>query len=163
MKKANIHILTTFLLYAFIISGCIRESDLDSMPPAKFDLKFSALPRSWDEAIPLGNGMLGALVWEKDGKLRFSLDRADLWDLRPMENLDKPEWRFSWVKDQWERDTYSNVQQMFDAPYDRNAAPSKIPGCAVEFNISSFGEIESVDLDLATSLCKIKWKNGIQL
>ena len=35
--------------------------------------------------------MLGALIWQKDDNLRFSVDRTDLWDLRPMKNLDKPE------------------------------------------------------------------------
>lgn len=47
------------------------------------DLQFTTLAKQWDEAVPLGNGMLGALVWQKADHLRFSLDRADLWDLRP--------------------------------------------------------------------------------
>ena len=36
---------------------------------------------SWDEALPLGNGKLGCLIYGK-GPLRFALDRVDLWDLR---------------------------------------------------------------------------------
>jgi hypothetical protein len=44
------------------------------------DLKFNTLAQKWDEAIPLGNGMIGALIWQKEDNLRFSLDRADLWD-----------------------------------------------------------------------------------
>jgi hypothetical protein len=55
------------------------------------DLHFDSLAKSWDEAIPLGNGMLGALIWEKDHKLRMSLDRADLWDMRPMNGLHRKE------------------------------------------------------------------------
>ncbi len=141
-------------------SSCQKE---ERPQISKYDLKFSKLANSWDEAIPLGNGMLGALVWEKDNKLRFSLDRADLWDLRPMENLDKPEWKFSWVKEQWEKNTYEKVQQMFDAPYDRNPAPSKIPGAALEFELASFGEVESVELHLAEALCEVKWANGVTL
>ena len=133
------------------------------MPGPGSDLIFPQLASTWDEAIPLGNGMLGALVWEKDNRLRFSLDRADLWDLRPMENLDKPEWKYSWVKEQWEKDNYSLVQNMFDAPYDRNPAPSKIPGGALEFDISAFGEVQSVELKLENALCIIKWKSGITL
>lgn len=41
-------------------------------------LKFDALPTLWDEAIPLGNGIIGNLIWEKEGRLRIALDRADL-------------------------------------------------------------------------------------
>ena len=29
------------------------------------NLLFDSLPKRWDEAIPLGNGMLGALIWQK--------------------------------------------------------------------------------------------------
>jgi len=153
-----------YLLIILTVISCNSEKNRNKlMPPPEANLRFTELAKTWDEAIPLGNGMLGALIWQKDNTLRFSLDRADLWDLRPMENLDKPEWKFAWVKEQREKDTYANVQQMFDAPYDRNPAPSKIPGCAIEFNIFPFGEIESVKLDLTIALCEVRWKNGILL
>lgn len=147
-----------------ILASCGRgEKKSHILPGSGSDLKFTALATRWDKAIPLGNGMLGALIWEKNGRLRFSLDRADLWDLRPMENLDKPEWKYSWVKEQWQKNNYSVVQNMFDAPYDRNAAPSKIPGGALEFELSSMGEIQSVELKIENALCIVKWKNGAVL
>jgi len=157
----RINILFLGLLMLVSCEG-IREKDANP-PFPESDLRFTELAKSWDEGIPLGNGIMGALVWGKDNRLRISLDRADLWDLRPMENLDKPEWKYSWVKEQWEKDTYQKVQQMFDVPYDFNPAPSKIPGGAMEFDISSLGEIESVELRLKNALCEIKWKNGASL
>ena len=54
---------------------------------SKSDLIFSSLAQSWDEAIPLGNATIGALIWKKDSTLHFSLDRTDLWDLRPTDSL----------------------------------------------------------------------------
>ena len=30
------------------------------------DLVFDSLAKSWDEAIPLGNGVVGSLVWQKN-------------------------------------------------------------------------------------------------
>lgn len=127
------------------------------------DLHFDNLSEVWDEAIPLGNGMVGSLIWKKEGKLRFSLDRADLWDLRPMENLKKPEWKYSWVYDQWKNNDYKPVQELFDVPYDRSPAPSKIPGAAIEFDISTLGEIVSVHLFIKDAVCEVKWKNGVRL
>ena len=44
------------------------------------DLIQTKLAQSWDEAIPLGNGFIGALVWENKGRLRLSLDNVNLWD-----------------------------------------------------------------------------------
>ncbi len=153
-----------FAICILILASCSqREMRSHLLPGSGSDLKFTVLAKTWDEAIPLGNGMLGALIWGKDGKLRFSLDRADLWDLRPMENLDKAELKFSWVREQWQKDNYKEVQTMFDAPYDRNPAPSKIPGGAMEFNISSLGEIQSVDLKIENALCVIRWKSGAVL
>src|ERR1700721_513040 len=71
------------------------------------DLHFDTLATRWDEAIPLGNGMLGTLVWQKGDKLRFSLDRADLWDLRPMKGLHRKEFSYQWVIEQVMKKDYT--------------------------------------------------------
>lgn len=150
-------------LIIFIVSYSLLGQTPIKLQESPHDLHFEKLANTWDEAIPLGNGMIGALIWEKEGKLRFSLDRADLWDLRPMENLKTPEWKYSWVHEQWKNDTYKEVQERFDVPYDKSPAPSKIPGAALEFDISSFGEVASVHLYLKNAICEIKWTNGIRL
>lgn len=127
------------------------------------DLAFACLATSWDEAIPLGNGMLGALVWQKGDRLRFSLDRADLWDLRPMENFGKREFSFKWVQQRVKNNDYKVVQEMFDVPYGQSPAPSKIPGAALEFETKILGEIAQVKLVLPSALCEMKWQNGATL
>ncbi len=127
------------------------------------DLQFQQLASRWDEAVPLGNAMLGALVWQNGENLRLSLDRADLWDLRPMQNLNKPEWKYNWVYEQWKNDNYQAVQEAFDIPYDRNPAPSKIPAAALEFNIKLLGDIDSVKLSILDATCEVKWNSGARL
>ena len=77
-----------------LLMACGHNNPFSKLERSPNDLHFTQLSSVWDEAIPLGNGMIGALIWEHKGKLRFSLDRADLWDLCPMENLNTPEWRF---------------------------------------------------------------------
>lgn len=81
MKPYRIIILSAALLLVVMLS-CRKETVKD-VTAANY-LKFNKLASTWDEAIPFGNGMLGALVWQKENNLRISLDRADLWDLRPM-------------------------------------------------------------------------------
>ena len=134
-----------------------------AQPKACHNLKFFNLASSWDEAVPLGNGMLGALVWQKGDNLRFSVDRADLWDLRPMENLDKPEFSFKWVQEQLKNNNYKLVQDMFDKPYDNAPAPSKIPGAAFEFGTKRFGKVEQVRLSIDEAICETRWANGTVL
>ncbi|WP_373496942.1 glycosyl hydrolase family 95 catalytic domain-containing protein [Aquiflexum sp.] len=153
---------TSTLCCMLLMTGC-NDREKQQLPPYYMERSFSDLAQTWDEGIPLGNATLGALIWQKEGKLRFSLDRADLWDLRKMENIDFEKYDFNWVKKQWENNQYGAVQRQYDVPYDTLAGPSKIPGAALEFDISGLGEIESIKLDLQKAYCVIQWKNGTKL
>lgn len=131
------------------------------LPSSDNNLIYNELATVWDEAIPLGNGIMGSLIWQKEGKLRFSLDRADLWDLRPVPQLQMPEFNFNWVYKKWEEKKYEEVQALFDyGAYSQNIAPSKIPGAALEFEFSGVGEVEKAELNLGEALCTVKWVNG---
>lgn len=132
-------------------------------PSSKSDLIFSHFAQNWDEGIPLGNGVVGALIWQKNAKLRFALDRTDLWDLRPMHYFDDPTYNFEWVKQHIRDKNYKPVQDHFDAPYEANAAPAKIPGAALEFPLSLLGSPTEVRLLLGDAVCKVTWKNGASL
>jgi len=125
--------------------------------------KFTPLPKQWDEAIPQGNGMLGTLIWEKNDVLRFALDRADLWDSRPMKGLHRDEFSYQWVVNQRLKNDYKPVQQYFDHPYDREPAPTKIPGAALEFKFLKGLELADAHLNLDEAISEITWKNGTRL
>jgi hypothetical protein len=144
-------------------AACTPTGEKNNLPAPRHDLVFGDLAPTWDEGIPLGNGMIGALIWKKGDSLRMSLDRADLWDLRPVAEFSGPEFRFGWVRDQVLKNDYEPVHRMGDAPYDRDPAPTKIPAAALEFDISGLGEIQSVRLSLAEAVCRVRWKNGARL
>ena len=146
-----------------LAAACTPRGYGDRLPAPRHDLVFAALAPTWDEGVPLGNGMLGALVWKKEKSLRMSLDRADLWDLRPVAEFSRPEFRFAWVKDHVLKQDYDPVHRMGDVPYDRDPAPTKIPAAALEFNIAALGEVESVKLSVAEAVCRVKWKSGAKL
>ena len=126
------------------------------------DLRFAELARTWDEGIPLGNATVGSLVWQRDSVLRLSLDRTDLWDLRPSDSISGPNNRFAWVYEQVQKGDYLPVQKKFDWPYDANPAPSKIPGAAIELPLN-LGKVKSVELFLQNALCEVTWENGARL
>ncbi|MEO5681227.1 MAG: glycoside hydrolase family 95-like protein [Chitinophagaceae bacterium] len=130
-----------------------------AQPKPAYNLVFDSMATRWDEGIPLGNGWLGALVWKKDNRIRLSLDRVDLWDDRPMPEIDKL--KFSWVVEKVKLNQYDSVQQIGDEPYEKYAAPTKIPGAAMEFDCSRFGKVILNKLDLATALSTIKFENGV--
>ena len=123
------------LLAIFIIHVCLKS--VYAQPGSENNLVFDSLAARWDEAIPQGNGMLGALVWQKNGRLRLSLDRADLWDERPAIDLSK--FNFKWVQQHVANNDYDTVQRIGDDPYEAMPYPTKIPAGALDFDIAALG------------------------
>lgn len=145
------------------IVACQVPADQCPVTASDSDLEFSGLAKSWDEGMPLGNAVVGALVWQKDSVLRMSLDRTDLWDLRPSDSIAGANNRFAWVKEHIRSGNYRPVQAKFDDPYNVSPAPSKIPGAALEFALSGMGEPANVHLYLKNALCEATWANGTTL
>ena len=90
------------LLTMLVINPIQAKKQLEPQTTAlakKHGLFFKKLPTCWDEAIPLGNGIMGTLVWKKGDNLRLALDRADLWDLRPVKEFSGPNYTFKFICD----------------------------------------------------------------
>ena len=130
-----------------------------AQPSPDCNLSFDTLAGRWDDAMPLGNGMLGALVWKRNDMMRISLDRADLWDERP--SLDLKKFNFEWVRQQVLANRYDTVQRLGDQPYEDSAYPTKIPAGALEFDIKPFGPVRSNVLDISRALNTIRFENGV--
>ena len=154
-------VIQVLLISVMILSGC-SSGDRISVPlkGSDSDLTFEKLSGRWDEAVPLGNGMLGALIWQRGESLRFSLDRADLWDLRPVAEFQGQEFSFDWVIEQVRKGDYGPVQRLFDLPFDRDPAPTRIPGGALEWECGDWGKVQSVRLYLQGAICEVTWESG---
>lgn len=153
MKTLSIKKITCLLLLICLFQGAWAQNE------TKHNLVFTKLANKWDEAMPLGNGMLGALVWQKGDKLRLSLDRADLWDERKA--LDMSKLNFKWVKEQVLKKDYQPVQKIGDYPYDNSPYPTKLPAAAIEFNISALGKVVSNVLSIKDALNTVKFEDGV--
>jgi alpha-L-fucosidase 2 len=153
MKSGANKYILCLLFWGFVL-------EVPAQIPVRF-IQSDSLASRWDEAMPLGNGLLGALIWQKDQHIRLSLDRADLWDERPMKGLHGPHFRFQWVKEKWHAGQYDSVQKMLDHPYDREPAPTKIPGAALEMPLELLGAVSKVSLDLYTASVAVTGNNGV--
>ncbi len=140
--------------------GCLFACTGFSQPVNFRQLDFAHIPFRWDEAIPIGNGWLGALIWQKENKVRLSLDRVDCWDDRPMPSIGNL--RFNWVQEQVKKGEYDTVQKIGDEPYERYPAPTKIPCAALEFPLDRLGATAQVSLDISNGLATIRFSNGIR-
>lgn len=158
MKKI---LLFVFLLC--LLSACKEKIELN-VNPTKSDLDFPDLAKTWDEGMPLGNAFVGAIVWQKDSTtLRMSLDRIDLWDLRPMFKPHDLDNAYAWIYEQVKKKDYQPVKDSLDVQYGRNPAPSKIPGAGLEFSLEKLGTPSNVHLYLRNALCQVNWNNGTTL
>src|ERR1035437_5749655 len=108
-----------------------------SLPDASLNLKLQAPIKTWDEAIPLGNGLLGGLVWGEDNILRLSLDRGDLWDERPSQRHVALHDRFNWATMQRlvAEDRMAEFNDIFDSNYDYDDPPTKLPAGRLEITL----------------------------
>ncbi|MGC4233803.1 MAG: DUF5703 domain-containing protein [Niabella sp.] len=130
-----------------------------AQPGKNHNLQFDHLAQKWDEAMPLGNGRLGALVWQKQGRLRLSLDRADLWDERKA--LDLSKFTFADVERWVLNKTYDSAHLLGDAPYDQLPYPTKLPAAAMEFDLNSIGKVVSNTLDIKNAINIITFESGV--
>jgi alpha-L-fucosidase 2 len=114
------------------------SSAAEAGPPAEQNLVLTAPIISWDEAVPLGNGLMGGLLWGENNTIRLSLDRGDLWDERPHP---EPGW---WKKRTWE------IGGDWDEPYN-GVTPTKLPAGRLEITVDSAQLVERFELKLATA------------
>lgn len=153
-------------IYFLVIIGVLLFFTMDTFAhinssPRFHGLRFTDLPQTWEEGVPLGNGIMGTLIWEKEGHLRLAIDRADLWDLRPVAEFESPEYSWEFVCNEViQRKTLSKVHTLIDARTYKDIAPTKIPAGAIEFSISRLGKVKKVELDVHTAVCIIEWECG---
>src|ERR1700690_892201 len=133
-----------------------------SLPDSSINPKLQAPIKTWDEAIPLGNGLLGGLVWGGDNTLRLSLDRGDLWDERPSKAFVAVHDRFNWATMQRlvAEDRMAEFNEIFDSNYDYDGPPTKLPAGRLEVTLDPSQSIESFALNLASAEAIAQLKGG---
>jgi alpha-L-fucosidase 2 len=150
------------LLLILATAACQGVSAPHELEEGPADLSFPILADRWDEGVPLGNGVLGGLLWSTDGRMRLAIDRIDLWDLRLQEEMHGPDHTFKRLFDLWENDRYAEAIRFRDE-LRRYPYPTKIPGAALEWEISNLGEVDSVRLLLQPAVCEVRWNGGAVL
>ncbi|MCW5932804.1 MAG: glycoside hydrolase N-terminal domain-containing protein [Fimbriimonadia bacterium] len=116
-----------------------------SYPTATDGLQYTKPADRWDEAFPLGNGLLGALIWGDGKPLRISLDRTDLWDLRPVPEFHSSDYTYKKMVEWHRAGKHADLVRLYEAPYER-PAPTKIPAGRLELTLP--GEFREAKLEL---------------
>ncbi len=136
-----------------LLSLVFSSGSKPALPAAALNLKLAAPITTWDEAVPLGNGAMGLLLWGQGNTIRLSLDRGDLWDERPSKNFLKVQNRFNWAEMQRlvAENKMDEFNDVFDSNYDYNGPPTKLPAGRVEVTLDDSQNVEAFELNLATA------------
>lgn len=134
-----------FLILCLAGAGVTGQAPRPQRPAP---LSLEAPIDTWDEALPLGNGLIGALVWGKDQTIRISLDRGDLWDRRRPEVYDQPGWNYATMQRLKAEGNQAEMNRLFDIPYDTIAYPTKLPAGRVELTLPPAFAARAFELDL---------------
>ncbi len=133
----------------------------NGLPTPEHGLNFNTPVTVWDEALPLGNGILGALVWGDGQPLKISLDRTDLWDLRPVPEFHMEDYKYATMRE-WEKaGRTDDLLKMYDKPYER-PAPTKIPAGRIELTLDGKPPFQSTELDLAGAAARMTFASGTE-
>lgn len=101
----------------------------------------------WDEGLPLGNGNLGALVWGDGHPVNISIDRTDIWDLRPVPEYQSKEYGYQLMRRWEEEGRIDCLKRVYESPY-RRPGPTKIPLGRIELEFDANTNFESAKLSL---------------
>ncbi len=147
-----------FLLVTCLIAGA---PVLHAHPEAEHNLSYQSPATTWDEAMPLGNGLLGALVWGDGNPLRISLDRTDLWDLRPVPEFHTEDYSYAKMRQWVAEGRIDDLHRLYDDPYG-HAGPTKIPAGRIELSLGADAQFHNAVLDLARAVTVVRFADDQQ-
>jgi alpha-L-fucosidase 2 len=135
------------------------------LPNRELDLHLAAPIKTWDEAVPLGNGAMGVLLWGETNLIRLSLDRGDLWDERPAKRFTEVRDRFNWrsMQQMVAENRMSEFNDVFDSNYDYHGPPTKLPAGRVEILLDATQAVETFELNLGTAEGSARLGGGNEL
>lgn len=107
----------------------------------KHYMHFNETIKSWDEALPLGNGIIGCLIWGDSHSLRLSLDRCDLWDTADAPKIGG-EYTYKNLVKMSREGNEKEIERIFDEPYSR-PRPTKLPAGRIEIDLKVRDNVKS--------------------
>lgn len=125
-------------------------------------LHYQSPALTWDEGFPHGNGMLGALVWGTGQPLNISLDRSDLWDLRPVPEFRSADYSYATVQRWHDEGRHDELVQLLETPYER-PAPTKLPAGRIELHLPERARFIEAHLHLEDARSQVSFSNDSQL
>ena len=128
--------------------------------PTYCDLDFPSPISLWDEAIPLGSGLTGCLIYGDGAPLKLSLDRGDLWDCRPAPEVLDQNYTYEELIRLVREGKQREILDRFDMFYCNHPYPTKLPAGNLQLFFDGTTNVRS-HLSLQRAEAEILVKNKI--
>ncbi len=140
------------------------QQNASRLPDPDLNLRLAAPIQTWDEAVPLGNGTMGVLLWGESNTLRLSLDRGDLWDERPSKRFLEVRDQFNWktMQELVVSDRMKEFNRIFDSNYE-GGSPTKLPAGRLEIMLDPAQSVQAFELNLASAEGVARFNDGKEL
>jgi alpha-L-fucosidase 2 len=149
------------VLFSMLLGSAMVVAAAES-PDIRHGLHYTEPATTWDEAFPLGNGTLGALVWGDGSPLNISLDRTDLWDLRPVPEYHSENYSYALMR-RWEKEgRYEELKALYDDPYHR-PAPTKIPAGRIVVGLPPEAAFLEGRLHIGDGIAEVRFRGDVVL
>lgn len=112
---------------------------------------------NWDEGLPLGNGEIGSLVYGSN-PLKITVDRTDLWDLRPNEVTLEKDFNFKnlvKLSMSGKDEDWKERERLFEDVFMGKPYPSKITAGHIELCFDEDAKNIYYTLDIDNPIVKI--------
>ena len=142
-------------------------SGLDSVREAANTLRLGApiSPKHWDDALPLGNGLLGGLLFGEGSKITLGLDRGDIWDEQDAPQTLEEDFTYKNMLNlvnQWRegnREAQQEWSRLFNTPY-KHPTPTKLPGGILTINLDDECKASEFILDCSRAVGTVVFADG---
>jgi len=114
----------------------------------------------WDEGIPIGNGLLGAIIWGDNREIVLSLDQARLWDERTPEAYGRKDWNFDRMLRLIRAKKWEKVIKEFESPA-HDPWPTKFRACRLILSLPKTDAWMWAELDISKGEAVLHTRRGM--
>ena len=133
MMGARASMVLVALLLGVAEPACLSGRDASRIAPGDsasvHRIVHRRPPLRWEHGFPLGNGEIGVMVWGDGDPLAFTLDKADLWDLRcNTDYMSHPDFNYGGLQRLVAEKRFAEVDEIFEkrARRENPIGPTKI-------------------------------------
>jgi alpha-L-fucosidase 2 len=113
----------------------------------------------WDEGIPIGNGLLGLIIWGDTREIVLSLDQATLWDERIPDAYASKDWNFAEMLRMIREKKWDALSERFETP-GNDPWPTKLRACRLILSLPKNDAWTKAELDISTGEAVIFSRKG---